>query len=104
VTLIDFLYRLEYVYRNGPRGFMARCPAHPDRTPSLSIREGDDGRILVYCHAGCSTKSVLDTMRLTFRDLFPDGQATSRAFGRTATCRLACRVARNGTASARPSP
>src|SRR5438094_550718 len=32
---------------------MARCPAHDDREPSLSIREGDHGKVLVCCHAGC---------------------------------------------------
>jgi hypothetical protein len=36
------------------RGWMARCPAHRDRTPSLSIREADDGRLLLKCFAGCS--------------------------------------------------
>ncbi len=34
-------------------GWMARCPAHDDRKPSLSIREGDHGKVLVCCHAGC---------------------------------------------------
>ncbi|TFH47119.1 MAG: hypothetical protein E4H01_08830, partial [Lysobacterales bacterium] len=34
-------------------GWIARCPAHDDIKPSLSIRETEDGKILVYCHAGC---------------------------------------------------
>ena len=34
-------------------GFVARCPAHDDRNPSLSIAEGDDGKTLLNCHAGC---------------------------------------------------
>ena len=33
---------------------MARCPAHHDRKPSLSIRDADDGKVLVRCHAGCN--------------------------------------------------
>ena len=37
---------------------MCRCPAHADRTPSLSIRQGDRG-ILVTCHAGCDSRDVL---------------------------------------------
>ena len=36
----------------------ARCPAHTDRTPSLSIRQGDRG-ILVTCFAGCSPQDIL---------------------------------------------
>jgi hypothetical protein len=37
---------------------MCRCPAHDDRTPSLSIRQGDRG-FLVHCYAGCSNTDVL---------------------------------------------
>ena len=47
------LERLERVTQT-PSGWMARCPGHEDRHPSLSIREGDDGRILIHCHAGCT--------------------------------------------------
>ncbi len=36
----------------------ARCPAHEDKTPSLSIRDGDVGRLLTCCHAGCSPEAV----------------------------------------------
>jgi len=39
--------------------WMARCPAHDDRKPSLSIRDGDDGRVLVRCHAGCEQERVI---------------------------------------------
>jgi len=40
-------------------GFRARCPAHDDRSPSLSIDVGDDERILLYCHAGCTYNAIL---------------------------------------------
>lgn len=39
-------------------GYIAQCPAHSDRTPSLSIRETDDGKVLLYCHAGCDYRDV----------------------------------------------
>ena len=45
------------------RGAMARCPAHEDRSPSLSINQTRDGRPLVYCHAGCSQAAVIDALR-----------------------------------------
>lgn len=41
---------------------MCHCPAHADRTPSLSIRQGDRG-ILVTCHAGCEAIDVLRAIR-----------------------------------------
>jgi putative DNA primase/helicase len=36
----------------------ARCPAHEDKTPSLSIDDGDNGRLLTCCHAGCPPEAV----------------------------------------------
>lgn len=63
------LSRLQGVRRSGD-GFVARCPAHDDRKPSLSITEGDDGRVLLTCHAGCSTEQVLAALSLTWDDLF----------------------------------
>ena len=48
---------------------MAHCPAHDDRVPSLAIRETDDGRMLVRCHAGCSQHAVIDA--LIARHLWP---------------------------------
>jgi putative DNA primase/helicase len=44
-------------------GWVARCPAHDDRTPSLSIREISNGKILVRCFAGCRQKDVIDALR-----------------------------------------
>jgi putative DNA primase/helicase len=44
-------------------GWMARCPAHDDREPSLSIRDGDDGKVLVRCHAGCKQGQLIAALR-----------------------------------------
>ena len=51
----------------------AQCPAHEDRTPSVSIREVN-GKILVHCHAGCPTERVIEAAGLKIGDLFPDSQ------------------------------
>ena len=51
-------------------GWMARCPAHDDREPSLSLRQADDGRVLVYCHAGCGQERVIAA--LNSRGLWKD--------------------------------
>jgi|SRR5262245_11802043 len=42
--------------------WIARCPAHEDRTPSLSIAQAED-RVLVHCHAGCSQDAVIDKLK-----------------------------------------
>lgn len=65
-----------------------RCPAHADRSPSLSVAEGRDGRVLVHCFAGCSVEEVCRALGLTIRDLFvprgpelPEGPRLGRATG-----------------------
>ncbi|MDP9373883.1 MAG: hypothetical protein M3Q65_15795, partial [Chloroflexota bacterium] len=63
------LDRLEGVAKNGA-GYKARCPVHGDTHPSLSVREGDDGRVLVHCHAGCQWRDILAALALEPRDLF----------------------------------
>jgi hypothetical protein len=50
--------------------FQARCPAHGDRSPSLSIAEGRDGRVLIHCFAGCTVDDILSALKLARRDLF----------------------------------
>lgn len=57
-------------YIFGGHRWVAKCPAHKDRSASLSIREGRDGRILLHCFAGCATADVLASAVLTLRDLF----------------------------------
>jgi hypothetical protein len=68
MTVEDFLQRLEAVRRSG-RGFVSRCPAHKDRTPSLSVRDGERG-VLVKCWAGCRLQDITAAVGLTVRDLF----------------------------------
>lgn len=46
----------------GVRGHTALCPAHDDRSASLSFAEGDDGRILLNCHRGCSFQDICDAL------------------------------------------
>lgn len=65
------LSRLDRVRRTGPGRWVARCPAHKDRTASLSIRELDDGRVLVHDFAGCDVEAVLAAVGLHLVDLYP---------------------------------
>ena len=45
--------------RKAGSGWSARCPAHDDHTPSLSLRDTGDGKVLVRCHAGCDQNEVI---------------------------------------------
>lgn len=64
----DVLDRLEKV--TGSNGkWMARCPAHQDKSPSLAITETDD-RVLLYCFAGCETQDITAALGLSVSDLF----------------------------------
>lgn len=73
-TTQHILAKLKKTRQVGSNRWMARCPAHPDKNPSLSIRETPDGRVLLYCFAGCTTEAVLAALGLSFNDLFPERQ------------------------------
>lgn len=70
------LERLQGVVR-AQDGWMARCPAHKDRTPSLSVSEGKDGRALLHCFAGCTLGAVVAAAGLSLDDLFPPKDGAS---------------------------
>ncbi len=48
------------------------CPAHNDKTASLSIKFAEDGRVLMHCFAGCDIESVLSAAGLSFEDIIPE--------------------------------
>lgn len=66
------LNQLSKVKRTGNESWVACCPAHADKNPSMTITEKDDGRVLVHCFAGCSVESILGAVGLTFDDLYPE--------------------------------
>ena len=68
-TLLNSLNKVKQTTR---QNWIACCPAHDDNTPSLSIKEVDDGRILIHCFAGCSAAEILDALGLSFDDLYPE--------------------------------
>ena len=67
----DLLTRLDGVRQSGKGRWIACCPAHADKRPSLSIRELDDGRVLLHCFAGCEVGSIVSMIGLSVVDLFP---------------------------------
>jgi hypothetical protein len=71
MSIENILSRLNKVKRSGHNQFMACCPAHEDRSPSLSIKDAGDGRILINCLAGCSSIDVLGAIGMDFADVMP---------------------------------
>ena len=68
-----FLSRLEAV-KGRAGAFTARCPAHDDRGPSLSVREADDGRVLMHCFAGCDVHQIVTAVGMDLTELFPPSE------------------------------
>lgn len=76
MDLESFLDRLEKVRRNGS-SYMACCPAHEDRNPSLSVKQTEEGKILAKCHSGCPTTAVVEAMGLKMADLQEEEEASA---------------------------
>jgi len=73
MQLTDVLTRLQGVKKSGS-GYMAQCPAHDDQTASLSIKEGEAGRVLLHCHAGCTYDGVVEALGLYVSDLMGEDE------------------------------
>lgn len=65
------LAQLDKTRKTGAGSWIACCPSHQDKNPSMTIREVEDGRVLVHCFAGCSVESILGAVGLEFDALFP---------------------------------
>lgn len=79
-TGIDVLLsRLEKVKKTGSSRWIACCPAHDDRSPSLAVRELDDGRLLLHCFGGCDVQQIVAAIGLDISDLFPPRETTHQA-------------------------
>lgn len=66
----ELLARLTKVKAAGQNKWVACCPAHEDRSPSLAIKESD-GTILLHCFAGCSPEDVAGAVGVEMHELFP---------------------------------
>ncbi len=73
MTPDELLTSLDGVQRTR-RGWLARCPAHNDRNPSLAIAEGERG-LLLRCWAGCTFEQIMHAIGRTPRDAFYDTEA-----------------------------
>lgn len=75
--LENVLSKLRNVKKTGEDKYTALCPAHEDRESSLSVTRGNNGQVLLYCHAGCDANSVVSSMGLQMRDLYPQKEESS---------------------------
>lgn len=71
MSAIKLVSRLDHCRQTREGEWVARCPAHEDKSPSLSISESSDGRVLLHCHAGCGAIDVLTAVGLDWDELFP---------------------------------
>ena len=75
MTPLDLVLERLAAVGNTPKrsgsAWAAKCPAHQDGNPSLSINEGRDGNAILYCHAGCELGDILQALNLEMTDLFP---------------------------------
>jgi len=69
LKLNEVLDRLNGVKKTGESQYVACCPAHDDKKPSLSISESN-GKILLHCQAGCDTQRVVEAIGIQMKDLY----------------------------------
>jgi hypothetical protein len=67
----NLLSRLQNTRQTSKGEWVALCPAHEDRSPSLGIKLSDDGKILLHCFAGCDVESIAGVVGMELEDLFP---------------------------------
>ena len=68
----QLLSRLERVKPNGNGKYLACCPAHNDKSPSLGIKQDDNGKILIHCFSGCAVTDIVSAVGMQLSDLMPD--------------------------------
>ena len=78
----DILSRFEGVEQSGPDNWMARCPAHGDSNPSLSITLKPDGKVLMHCFTGCTVEEICQAVGLKLSDLMPERPKSAPAAGK----------------------
>lgn len=72
MDISDFVSRLDKARATGNNRWTARCPAHEDKNPSLTVSVGDDGRVLVKCFAECSFEDICNAANVSMSDMMPE--------------------------------
>ncbi len=75
-----FLDKLQGAKRTKPGRWIAKCPAHADKSPSLSITETSNGDVLLYCFAGCQFGDILAALNLQASDCYANPRVGTRQY------------------------
>lgn len=67
----NFLARLDKVKHTGENKWLACCPGHDDKTPSLAVKSVNE-KILIHCFAGCDVSDIVQAVGLELADLMPE--------------------------------
>ena len=70
--LDNIVSRLFKAKKTGSDSWVACCPIHDDKNPSMTVREAENGKILIHCFAGCEINDILASIGLTIQDVMPD--------------------------------
>jgi hypothetical protein len=68
----NFIGLLSKAKQTGRNRWLACCPAHDDRSPSMTVSESDDGKILCHCFAGCSIEEICGSVGINLSDIMPE--------------------------------
>ena len=72
MVIDNLLSKFDKVKPTGNGKYLACCPAHPDKSPSLAIKQTDDGKILIHCFSGCQVSDIVAAVGLELSDLMPE--------------------------------
>ncbi len=72
MSIDNLLDKLEKVKSTSKGKWLACCPAHADKSPSLAIKLTDDNKVLLHCFAGCHVDNIVSSVGLTLADLMPE--------------------------------
>lgn len=75
MNIDDFITRFDKVKSTGSGKYIALCPAHPDKSPSLGIKQTDEGKILIHCFSGCDASSIVAAVGLDLSGLMPESSS-----------------------------
>ena len=92
MNIHNILNRLEKVKQTGVNQYVACCPAHEDKSPSLSVREVADNKILIHCFAECPINEILEALGLSLEDLFPEKLVPSQPIKRGVSATTALEI------------
>lgn len=78
MSVQNILSSLKKVRKTGKSRWVACCPAHPDKSPSLSVADAD-GTILLHCFGGCEASAVMGALGIEPSDLFPEREQSKQS-------------------------